>query len=313
LLVTGINAVTPAVSADGTRIAWASRINDHNIYSIPIRGGKPSKIVATTEYESNPALAPDGRLAYVSHRSGSAEIWIGAADGANAVRVTKLGKGSTANLAWSPDGTRLLFESSADGNTGIFSIECPPKTAECGSPSRISPKMHPATGPSWSADGNFIYFTAGEREHPQIWKRPAAGGNAVQLAGSAGQRPRESRDGKWLYYFRWATTETVTIWRIPVADGTDRQVKAELVVGPPHRPSEYWTLAGNEVVFFDRGDKSNAAAFRAYHTVTKQVRTIVELGESHGQHPAMSPDGRTLFYSRLDRSGANIMVAWLRR
>jgi Tol biopolymer transport system component len=40
LLVTGLNTVTPTVSADGSRIAWASRINDHNIYSIPISGRK---------------------------------------------------------------------------------------------------------------------------------------------------------------------------------------------------------------------------------------------------------------------------------
>jgi hypothetical protein len=103
--------------------------------------------------------------------------------------------------------------------------------------------------------------------------------------------------------------ETVTIWRIPVADGTDTQAKEELVVGPPYRPSEYWTLANNEVVFFDRGNQS----FRACHATTKDVRTIVELEENEGLYPAISPDGRTLFYSRLDRSGANIIVARLGR
>ena len=125
LFVAGVDAITPAVSSDGTRIAWANRINDHNIYSIPIRGGKPSKIVATTAYESSPAVAPDGRLAYVSYRSGSAEIWIGAADGSNAVRVTSLKKGVIGHPAWSPDGRRLLFDSSAYGDSAILSIECP--------------------------------------------------------------------------------------------------------------------------------------------------------------------------------------------
>jgi Tol biopolymer transport system component len=313
LFLAGVDAVTPAVSPDGTRIAWANRVNDRNIYSIPLRGGKPSRIIATTVYESNPAFAPDGRLAYVSYRSGSAEIWIGAADGSNAVRVTNLKKGSISHPVWSPDGKRLVFDSPIYGNYGIVSIECPPKTTECSSPSPVSQKADAEVLPGWSADGNFIYFTAadGNRIH-QIWKRPIAGGKAIQITHSGAFGSEESRDGKWVYYTKpTPTLETPTIWRSPVTGGTETDSKAELLIGPPFRPTAQWTVAGDEVIFFDRGNGSTAPAFLAYHTVTAQVRTIVEVNEGHC--PVISPDGRTLVYSALDRSGSNVVVARLSR
>lgn len=52
------------------------------------------------------------------------------------------------------------------------------------------------TRPSWSRDGNWVYFSANG-----LWKVPASGGNAVQLTRHGGTDPTESEDGAATYYF----------------------------------------------------------------------------------------------------------------
>jgi Tol biopolymer transport system component len=67
-----------------------------------------------SEYDANPTWSPDGRkIAFVSDRTGSAEIYVMNADGSGQRRLTRHAK--PGGLAWSPDGRMLAFGSHARG------------------------------------------------------------------------------------------------------------------------------------------------------------------------------------------------------
>ena len=54
----------------------------------------------------------------------------------------------------------------------------------------------------------------------QIWKMPAEGGEAVQLTQKGGDVPRESPDGRFIYYVK-SYDPAGALWRIPVGGGEE--------------------------------------------------------------------------------------------
>jgi len=261
-------------------------------------------IIGSTAPDINPTPASNGRIAFTSRRSGSEEIWIAGRDGSQPIRVSdrKLGIES---LSWSPDGRRLILQASWNGIPALLAMDCDAQEPRCGTPNPIAADGIERELPSWSPDGRFIYFVAQAGKGRQVFRMPASGGGAVQVTrGEPVTAGRPSGDGKWLYIQRLSPS---SIWRMPI-DGDGNE---ELVVGPPDRPSLHWTVAGHEIVFWDTGGADRPSAIKAFDTRTKRMRTIIETAT--GYTPAVSSDGRTLYFGRADRSGGNIMVAkWSR-
>src|SRR5258708_10067364 len=75
----------------------------------------------------------------------------------------------------------------------------------------------PARWPSGSRDGRWIYFSSnrarGTWHDGEIWRMPAAGGEAIQVTRQGAHVGSESFDGKYIYFTKefWETT----IWRVP--------------------------------------------------------------------------------------------------
>ena len=54
--------------------------------------------------------------------------------------------------------------------------------------------------PSWSYDGNWIYFRSDRSGSGQIWKTRADGREPTQLTAGGGYQAFESPDGKLVFY-----------------------------------------------------------------------------------------------------------------
>jgi Tol biopolymer transport system component len=288
-----------------------SVLEDLNIYRVSAAGlGAPERLIASTLRDQNPCYAPDGRIAFVSDRSGSREIWLANPDGSGQTRVTNLNGPAIGHLQWSPDGTRIGFDSAPNGRSTIFAIDI--AGADRGEPKRLSSESSADAAPSWSADGKFIYFASERTGRWEVWRRPALGGPAVQITRNRGFVSRASPDHEWVYF---AGAPKQGIWRIRLAtSGDDMASGEELVIGPPyHVQSDGWTLAGNEIIFLDRASGTRTAAIRAYNVSTHAVRLISSLRELFSDRDditvSVSPDRKWILYSQLDRSGSNIFVA----
>jgi Tol biopolymer transport system component len=75
------------LSPDGRTIVF-ELLGD--IYTLPIEGGKATRIAGGQQFDAQPHYSPDGKtIAFVSDRSGSDNLWVMNADGTNPRALTR--------------------------------------------------------------------------------------------------------------------------------------------------------------------------------------------------------------------------------
>ncbi len=317
LIQGSVDAVTPAAARHANRIVWVDQFEDSNIYRVATAGGKtPERIVASPVRDRDADYSSDGRMVFISDRSGTTEVWIARSDGSNELRATSFNQQVPAYPRWSPDGRRIAFDARVSGAHSIYVVGCAPDRTRCDEPKRLSPPDARELFTSWSSDGKSVYFASDRTGRFQVWKRPLDGGAAVQVTRQGGFAALESTDGKWLYFTK-AVGEN-TIWRAPGPKASENSnVDGQMLIGPPyHISNDGWTVTSKEIFFLDRAADWRSATIRAYNLETRRVRPVASLGnvrpEREMTNLSVSPDSRWLLFSQLDRSGSNVMVADLR-
>jgi Tol biopolymer transport system component len=197
----GEDAQSPVVSRRGDRLGYVRMQADWNIWRAPAVAESrvpPAKWITSTRDDWQPEYSPAGeKIAFVSTRSGSREIFTCDADGTHPVQLTSFQGPPTGTPRWSPDGQRIAFDSRAPGNSAIYVV-----SVEGGAPVRLTQDGAESVVPSWSADGGWIYFGSDRTGREEVWKMPSTGGSATQVTDRGGRNGMESPDGTYLYYWR---------------------------------------------------------------------------------------------------------------
>ena len=200
-LLVGHDASDIDISRDGHRLAYVQGIANINIWRVDGLDSTPRarKLVASSREQKAPSISPDGsRIAFESNRAGINELWICDSDGTGAVQLSHFGLRATGTPRWSPDGKLIAFDSRAGGEANLYVID-----SNGGAPRKVKIDTRGNNLPSWSRDGNWLYFVNGEDpHHPTIWKVPLEGGHAIQLMQFEATYPVESPDGRALYFVR---------------------------------------------------------------------------------------------------------------
>ena len=297
------NVSVPAISRVGNRLAFATQKVDLNIWRVDLKGagqkpGVPFRFIASTQTEQYPAYSPDGRrIAFMSDRSGTQEIWICDGDGSKTLQLTSFGGAAIYGPSWSPDSQNIALTVAQKGmKEDIYVV-----SVNGGVPRRMTTDPAEDKWPYWSHDGKWIYFSSTRSGREEIWKMSSRGGEAAQITRDSGDIPQESPDGKYLYYMKgWPAA--VSVWRATVDGSQEAKVLDSM------DPGGGWTVGKEGIYFFRTPDKMGHSEMCFYEFATGQTRKIVTTQRPLQSRIVVSPDGRTILYPQFDESGSVLML-----
>jgi len=221
------------VSPDGRTIAF-ELLGD--LFTMPIGGGRATRIVGGLSFESQPAYSPDGTaIAFLSDRTGVENLWIANADGTNPRAVTRDRTTGDrpqimASPAWTPDGEYIVVSKSRppqgtfslylyhrDGSSGIQIAQPPADAAGRGGRGGGGGQLN-HLGAVVSPDGRFVYYSQRSgsftynAQFPlwQVYRFDRDTGDITQITNAPGSamRPAISPDGRFLVYGTRHKTDT---------------------------------------------------------------------------------------------------------
>ncbi len=171
LAFAGAGSWGAAVSARANRLVFGRSHLDWNLGVLRKSAAGPEvwqigSFPSSTRLESGPQFSPDGKqLVFESDRSGNLGIWISQADGSGAKELWVVDGVASGMPRWSPDGWRVAFDSTAGGNFNIQVI-----SSSGGSPLPVTDDPGNEQIPSWSVDGNWVYFSSDRSGRTEIFR-----------------------------------------------------------------------------------------------------------------------------------------------
>lgn len=292
--VVRLPSVVPPVPAPTLPVAVASPTAGPTIAPSPspspIATPRPAAVIAYIKYvfRTN-SMAETGR------------VWIIGADGTRARELFPDGTGAQSGVAWSPDGTRLVY--SEDGKlflTDANGSEPQPLDTSCVPPSCWS------SSAAFSPDGTRLVFLRIHGVTAASWPiatMDLASGRVVELSSTATvrpDRPRWSADGRQIVFSSLDKFRNGSAVFVVDADGKNlRQLSSATL--PARLPD--WSPDGSRIVFTSFVNKIVRVAGTDTLQTTQDVYTVrpdwTDLrrlttdGNSIGA--TWTPDGRILF------------------
>lgn len=207
----------------------ASSTGAYDLLEMQVTGGATRKIVS--DHDDN-AIADrrrsDGRLVFTHgvEQDGKRveQIFTINSDGSDEQQLTRA-PGISRAPRWSPDGTRIAFEStrdqSDDNPRDIYVMD-----ADGTNVKRITAEAGWQGGPAWSPDGTKLVFHAKTSEQYEIVLLELATGQQFNLAAIAGQDafwPDWSPDGTSVAFMTGSANQTA-IYTVPATGGSPTQL-----------------------------------------------------------------------------------------
>ena len=297
---TGARTVTPhlpmsefsSLSADGRRLVFQQVTSDFNIWHValdqPGRPGPALSWIDSTAVDHVPVYSPTGdQILFLSDRSGKPAFWLSDRQGRNPQMIAVNGP-LTGSPRLSPDAKRLVF----DAKDQIYLV-----SASGGTARQITTDSFENVTPSWSYDGEWVYYCSNRSGRQEIWRIRPSGGASEQVSRGGGFDPIETADGKSLYFLR-SREAPALVRRTP--DGTEEVLVPELA-------GRFWTIGPTGIYFGDKQRKR----IMYYDLATRKTQPLLTLTGPIVQSNrgiSVSPDGKDLLWSQLDSQSSDIML-----
>ena len=167
---------------DGASLAFVStRDGGYELYRMNADGTSQTRLTNTNPEADDwqPSVSPDGRIAFASDRDNTLyeayDLYILDPDTGKVSRLTFDGdpdensfRHDSLNPVWSPDGTRIAFDSTRSGNREVWVIN-----ADGSGLANVSNDPGQDYEPAWSPDGTQITFTSGRAGELDVWTADA--------------------------------------------------------------------------------------------------------------------------------------------
>lgn len=289
----------PSVARRGRGIAFAQQRVQSQIVEVVPGEEEGRLLLRSTRDDFQPAVAPDGsRIAFVSTRSGSHEVWTAAPDGSDAQRLSSFGGARVSSPRWSPDGRRVVVSARVEGNADVFVI------APGGEARQITAERADDVAPSWSRNGQWVYFASDRGETWQIYRVPAGGGDPEPVTVGGGVAAAEAPDGGLLVI----RPDKRGLWRLPPGrdglpqDASARRLPANL------SPADWanWTVQGSAVYVLERRYDRAATIVRLDPRTGRRETVAAARDVPEDSGLAVFPGGRRFLLARQERTDSDI-------
>jgi Tol biopolymer transport system component len=296
--VAGVRAFEPATTSAMDRLVFSRSLLNLDVYEMA--WGHPPQPVAASSFDDFLArFSPDGRqIVFCSARSGeSFELWIASADGSGARQLTRgLGRAQCAGI-WSPNGQQIAFDSlGEDGRWHIWLID-----PDGGTPRQVTTDPGSQRGPSWSHDGQWIYYWLQQSDHSDVWRTRLSDGVKEQLTHDGKTEfGVELFDGSHFLY----QTESRALMEAPLEGGSARQLVKCAILAT--------FAAGSRGIYYAGCEPRSDPPVYLLNPATGKQRLLGQLEKATQSLPiislGVSPDGTRVLYTRDVSNGADLML-----
>ena len=303
----------PQISPDGKAVSFTvqsialeNNQRPRQIYTMPLAGGTPRPIGPAGANNERARWSPDSKkIAFISDRTGSAQVWIMDADGSNSKPVTNLAT-EAGGVLFSPDGNNLVFTSE------VFP-ECPDDACnkqklDAGRGSAVQARLYDAL-----LYRHWNRWQSPRRSH--LFVVPAAGGTPKDLTpGSRDVPPFSlggpddyaiSPDGKEVCFTMNAAEQpalstNTDLFVVPIEGGPVRKI----TVNPAADSGPVYSPDGKYIGYRSQtrpGYESDRWRLTLLERATGKVTLLTEALDRWVSSFTWAPDSTRLFFTAEDR------------
>jgi len=259
--------------------------------SMPVVASLQSDIFVVLEPALTDSGRPNARIAFLSDRAGSRDIFVMDSDGSNVQQLTDHAA-ADGLPSWSPDGTQIAFQSDRAGNPEVHVMDSDGSNVRNLSNRARSTEAHAA----WLPNGEQIAFYSDRDGNYDIYVMDLDGGNIRRFTNhpAADTWPSWSPDGDKVAFVseRRGSRDIYVI-------GTDGYDLRQVTNSPSHDDGWSWSPDGSQIAFHSGRDGNNEVYVIGVDGANERRLTD---HPAQDELPSWSPDGRHIAFAS-DRSG----------
>lgn len=255
----------------------------------------------------------NGKIAFVSNRTGNSQIFSMNPDGSGQTNLSN----TTANDGdpdWSPDASEIAFDSNRAGNDHIFVMN-----SDGSGVTQLTSGAVTDFQPDWSPDGTKITFVSDRSQpgdcnsvgHCEIYTMNADGTGVTRITFTSSPtlnaNPKWSPDGTKIAFVRGTPFGAHDIWVMNATGGGEMQLTSFGTSFNGIVNALDWSPDGSKLTFERTGGGALGSIWVMNADGTNQTN-ITNMPAVANDHPAWSPDGTKITFASNRDTGSQDQI-----